>query len=213
MKKGAVMELTLHGSERILGRTRMLTKDVLALISHSAVVALGARGPYEYLLFYSPSEQTTKIAVVAEERSCLISIWEKHFRLPEGVRRPQGKDEREARRALRTYLFSTMTSSKRIKVKAHNEGFVARIQVQLDCKKLYEDDAVHIPQNVGKKAKKVLDYLTEHMEQLAAVVEAHRFHLQGKIRYVIFLLDPRNPRSVKQHVLSHEDAVDRFLAA
>ena len=105
------MELTQHGSERIQGRTRMVAKDVLSLISHGAVVELGGENNFEYLLFYSPFDECAKIAVVTKDRTHLVSIWEKYFYLPPGILKVNRKRERAAKEALKAFLLRRSLSN------------------------------------------------------------------------------------------------------
>ena len=108
------LELTVHGSERIHGRTKMTIKDVLSVIENGAVVTLGETTECEYLLFYSPPDHCTKIAVVAAKRTYLISIWERDYFLPEGVSRPNKQRDRKAREVLSRFLFKRGTTNKTV---------------------------------------------------------------------------------------------------
>ena len=102
------MELTIHAFERIMGRTSMLPEDVQAIVASGAVVRLGSDGEYEFNLFYSPHDRTTKIAMVVDCGRILVSIWESTYFLPEGVREVTPADKREARRVFTKFLFARL---------------------------------------------------------------------------------------------------------
>lgn len=101
------MELTKHAQERIEGRTKMLAKDVLRLIKAGAFINLGTAEEYEYLLFYSPFDQTVKVAVTSCGREHLISIWEMNFTFPAGIEKIGNVHIEAAQSLCKKYIFST----------------------------------------------------------------------------------------------------------
>jgi hypothetical protein len=82
------MHITKHGSDHIRDRTRLEPWEVARLIKKEVFVSLGVLANSEYLLFYSPADHKCKIAVVTEDRSSLMSVWEIGFELPLGIRNP-----------------------------------------------------------------------------------------------------------------------------
>jgi hypothetical protein len=103
------MWLTTHGKERILGRTKMLTKDVLSILSAGAAVSLGSIDKREYLLFWSPPDQSAKIAVVSARRKKLITILKRNHGLPIGLAKVTEERERKAREALTSFLAKSQS--------------------------------------------------------------------------------------------------------
>ena len=132
------MDVTRHGLERIQSRTRMVTSDVLSIIAHNAVVVLGAQNGFEFLLFYSPPDLRTKIAVVTHNRSHLISIWESHFALPPGIARANTKRNRKAKDLLRAYQFQL------IKDNLKPRKYRMRIQILVRGKIMSEHESIEI---------------------------------------------------------------------
>ena len=100
------MELSNHGRERIYGRTKMLPEDVLSIVSGEAAVDLGSVERRRYFLFYSPPDRDTKVAIVSEDRTRIISIWEKDYNFPVGIRRVTQWHEKRARILLQDFLFA-----------------------------------------------------------------------------------------------------------
>lgn len=87
------MPLKMHAAERIIGRTKMSIVEVLSVISRGTTVELGRSKNVIFLLFYSFLDATSKVALVDTNDGSLISIWERNFRFPPGVRRPTRKQE------------------------------------------------------------------------------------------------------------------------
>jgi len=87
------MSLKMHAAERIIGRTKMSIAEVLSVISRGATVELGRSKNVIFLLFYSLLDNESKVALVDADDGSLISIWERNFRFPTGVRRPTRKQE------------------------------------------------------------------------------------------------------------------------
>jgi hypothetical protein len=65
----------------------MLVKDVLSMLEQKAYVELGVDSQgIEYVLFYSPPDNSVKIALIDRRRLRLVSIWNRGYRTPEGVK-------------------------------------------------------------------------------------------------------------------------------
>ena len=105
------MKLTIHGSERIFDRTKMVVRDVLSIISSNAVVELGSHGGCKYLLFYSPPDNRTKIAVVTDGRTHLVSIWESDYFLPTGLKSVNKENKRKAMHLCREFMFKRFAAA------------------------------------------------------------------------------------------------------
>ncbi len=99
------MKLSVHGYKRIRGRTKLLAKDVLSILSGGAAIELGSAKDCEFLLFYSPPDKHTKIAVVAKNRSILVSVWESTFLLPEGILKPNFRRREAAQKAFARFVI------------------------------------------------------------------------------------------------------------
>lgn len=78
------MEISTHGIERIQKRTKMSRKNILAMVAEGKVIDLEIPGSYVYLLFFSPPDVCTKIAIVSLDRKTLVTIFESDFNLPRG---------------------------------------------------------------------------------------------------------------------------------
>lgn len=103
------MDFTSHGAGRIYDRTRMRPEDVLSIVSDGVAVDLGlASDGYRYFLFFSPPNNRTKIAVVSGDRTCLVSIWEDTYSIPDELKKVTRERKHKAREMLRDYIFSKL---------------------------------------------------------------------------------------------------------
>ncbi|MDE1925084.1 MAG: hypothetical protein KGH79_02805 [Patescibacteria group bacterium] len=204
------MYLTQHGEERIQGRTKMLTKDVLDIISNNAVVNLGSVGKYEYLLFYSPLDRISKIAVVAEDRQYLVSIWHRDYFLPAGVERPTDKHDKEARLALTKLLMS------RVKIKPPGPKplrlFEVKIEVEEDSEVVYEHDSGNI-QAEDAELHSIWNLIKPQLASIASVITANQDKVRGRIRYWIILHESGTGKIIKRHLLAHWKVEQRLQTA
>ena len=107
------MELTGHGRGRIYSRTKMHPDDVLDVISGNATVDLGGVDGGRYLLFYSPPDGDTKIAIVSEDVGRVVTILEGSYGVPEGVKRVTRKMKKEAHKLLQDFLFARLKAKNR----------------------------------------------------------------------------------------------------
>lgn len=86
------MENTVHAHQRILERTKLRDEDVLWIIRNNLFVDLGFFEGRQFVCFYSPPDQRSKIAVVSSgEPRVLISILEEEFHLPKTVKKVDRK--------------------------------------------------------------------------------------------------------------------------
>ena len=102
------MELTGHARGRIIydERTRMHLDDVLSVVSGNATVYLGVADKGRYLLFHSPPDKGSKIAIVSEDTGRIITILDGSYGVPVGVKKVTRKMELKARDLLRDFLFA-----------------------------------------------------------------------------------------------------------
>jgi hypothetical protein len=78
------MQITVHAAQRIQGRTKLQIKEVLSRLNSGMGVEIECPGSYKFLLFYSPRDCCTKLAVVSKNSQTLVSIWESDYLLPRG---------------------------------------------------------------------------------------------------------------------------------
>ncbi len=181
------MELNWHGFKRVRGRTRMLTEDVVAIILAEAVVELGRDSRGEFLLFYSPRDKSTKIAVVSIGRGVLLSIWESSFQLPQGVSKVTAKLEKEARGKLRNFLIER--AKKKLipgEVKESKPAlYDLEISVCVGDIVVYRRDCGQVEKNKIKTLEEILAFLRPVTGQILSVVEDNLFSIGGPVTYDI----------------------------
>ncbi|HEY0010484.1 MAG TPA: hypothetical protein VGB97_01050 [Candidatus Paceibacterota bacterium] len=185
------MYLTIHGVERIQGRTQMLIKDVLSLIENKKVVELGTDGRFDYLLFYSAPDRSCKIAVVTKDRVKLVSVWHRYFRFPIGICLTKEK-EAEAR------------------ILAVSRTLRAEIHVYKDGSEEFVLKAGTINVQRGLHEITALAAVASQMQALVDVVEENRSRIKGRVKYRIYMFDGDNVRF--NYEFRHSTAV-RLLAA
>lgn len=192
------MELTDHGLERIQGRTQLVPSDVLSIIANDAVVYLGSRNQYEFLLFYSPLDHCTKIAVVAEQRSCLVSVWEAYFKLPLGVRPADSHRKRKAYKLLREYQF------RQIKENLKPRTVKIVVQTLLRDTIIAEQDPVEIvPVNASDQLQSYLPSIRPALVQLVEEC-GKKFARLRELKYRFLLLDVATGAERLSFVVKHK---------
>lgn len=190
------MDMTAHGARRVLKRTLMDPNAVLAILEEGRAIVLGKEKGTTFLLFYSPSDKTAKIALVGESVGVsslgknLISVWETYFKLPPGITPPDKKLVEEA------YLMWAR----------QRETLEAEVEV------LYEGTAVfnlYLPLSLWRAQAEfsTVFELSERLRPLAAAVEeirlAHR--LKGPVGYRIWCIDPVTREVLYRHDLAHHN--------
>jgi hypothetical protein len=98
------MDVTIHALERIIERTRMTPKDVLAIIQAGASVSLGMVDKHEFFLFWSPFDNKHKIAILGNDNKKLITVWETHFRLPKQTKKITSGRKRLSRNKFQEFM-------------------------------------------------------------------------------------------------------------
>lgn len=222
------MELTKHGYERILGRTKMLIKDVLCLISSGAVVNLGSITGREYLLFYSPPDGCCKIAVVAARRTQLISILEYHYSLPEGLIKVNRELMHRAQNVLYNLLIEEIKknfsrvelgsqqdskstqSVSNPKILLKHKCYDAKIEIQFDGIVQYTHNLGMILQKEAKTPVAVLFYFQPQVKPIIDIVESEGYHEQGQVLYTFGLTSSSSQKLVKKYSLRHE-TIKKYL--
>ncbi len=99
------MLVTDHALLRIRQRSRLSADQIVSLIEHGAFVSLGTSEQYEYLLFYSPLDRRTKIAIVSANRTTLVSIWENDFVRPASISKITKARVLEVKKLWKRYVF------------------------------------------------------------------------------------------------------------
>lgn len=206
------MELTIHGSERILGRTKMLAKDVLSIISAEAVVELGRdRAGLGYLLFFSPPDQCAKIAVVSHDHMRLVSVWHSSFKVPHGVEEVTPDLARQARDIMKKYLFNKAVTPQSF---AANRFRIA-LQLLVGTEVIRQEDAgeVYWQGRTGDLGAFLLRLgLTARLKPIVSMFDAHRSRSSKEKSYAICLLDPVTLQ-VRQRHLAKPETMRRYLGA
>ncbi|MEJ0054153.1 MAG: hypothetical protein WDN10_05555 [bacterium] len=205
------MKLTRHARECIEGRTAMLPQDVLTLIESDAAVKLGSQGEYEYLLFYSPFDRQAKIAIVTKEQTHLISIWEKDYHLPDGIRPPTHGQVRKAKAAYLTFIFKrTAKYANEPHTKKPSAGlpyFQATIEIQDACRTILAHEAGTVTRHQGTNGGRCRRALRKSLAEIASIVEAHKDKAEGAIRYVMCLRPLNGTNGYREYIISHTEAL------
>ena len=198
------MELTAHGIERIHGRTRMFTKDVLAIISEGSFISIGNWEEQEYLLFYSPPDGRTKIALVSKDRTHLISIWEDDYFLPGGLR-VNWLQRYQARNMLQSYLLKKIKLGREKDLESQR-SFTARIEVILDNKTEYSEEIQEFALNRSKSLQgPIIAHLKPRLEAITKVVGNNKQIYDGKeLRYELWVLDSKTLKRAWYMRVKHE---------
>lgn len=182
------MHTSIHGIERVQGRTKMLYKDVLFIIEKGAVVELGEDQGQEFLLFYSPEDRCCKVALTANKRSVLVSIWETGFRFPPSVNRPDKVMRQEAYRLLKGLILTGVVPF------ALPDELIVRVEIT--GQGVYEAVEVgHIPFAASKQQEQAIALWIPLLRPLA-----HSFEFtpnRTRTQYWVSLIDPSTGAVVK----------------
>lgn len=206
------MELTIHGLERIYGRTKMLPEDVLSIVSSGAAVPLGSDEEYAFHLFYSPPDRQVKIAVISKSGSHLVSVWKASYLLPAGVSRVTPRHEKAARSAMSDFLFKKLRETARQGTPTH---LAARIEVRVGRKVEFVRDCGEIPISIASDYQTVVTGLYPQLAEIARLIEEHKHLVNGKqVGYTILFSRPGVPKPVlRSFTVSHAKFVSRLLQA
>ncbi len=201
------MKFTVHAAERINGRTKMYSDDVLSILAAGATVYLGSDGNTLFFLFYSPPDKECKIALVREEH--LISIWEKGFALPGRVRRVSSSMESRARKLLETFIYSRIKEG----LSGTSRYTHVSILVYVGGKFEYEHRVGERNlTNIPRAFEHILVAMMPDLIQVAKVVEEHAETDKATVSYRIILSsDSRGAMNRKTHYVKHEDVMKRMV--
>ncbi len=196
------MEPTVHGAERVIGRTKMLMKDVLSIISNRAAVQLESNDGKCYFLFYSPPDMQMRVAVVSSDGQRLISILRGDFLLPAGVQAITPKLGREARALLRNFLFARAKATAR---KEASRKLGVKIEVCAGSEVIYTHDGGQITIQEAETLGSISKALTMHLSRIVRLVEANKEMVNCRIKYVIRLFNPGAVQPLKtRFALKHD---------
>ncbi len=218
------MELTIHGADRVFDRTRMMLDDVLEMLRQNGAVSLGSTRENEFLLFYSPTDRTYKIAVTSIGKKHLISVWEKDFRLPYGITRVDPRAMHAARVALSAFMFKRFRESYRdtpivqtpppivsaVPAEVPLLPFTAFVEVRDSAKTIYMHEAGEVLRERAEKFDWVLDTLAPSLKEITSIVEKHHDKVEGVIVYRIMLADPNRPGKARHFYIGHQKLLKRI---
>lgn len=198
------MQFTAHGAERVLRRTNLLGKDVLSIISSNAVVSLGFWHNYEYLLFYSPNDGVTKIAVVTRDRGTLVSVWYDDYVLPKGVSRVTRQLKRKARQVLAQFAIKKVESKETRDVK---------LDIVVGKKIVYSHDFGRFLAKDLKSIESIIQTLLPNLSPIIKVVEDCQSQIPGSVKYDFWLFEPESARAPARFAIRHKKLRTRVPAA
>ncbi len=200
------MELTQHARKRIQGRTSMLAEDVLYIISKNAAILLGQANGYEYLLFYSAFDRVSKIAVVSQSRSHLISVWNQRYFLPKGVGKPTKARKKAAYVAYRQIMFDAFLDTATLSKEDSNSATLlhTEIEISVDKKVIHSRKGPDLLMNGNETALgTVVKALSEYLIPIIELAEEMKAKANGKIHYDLYVQFPKVTRSLLHYSLSH----------
>jgi hypothetical protein len=201
------MQLTRHGTERILDRTRMLPGDVLSIIGNKAAVDLGTVDGRSYFLFFSPFDQCTKIAIVSKDLTILISVWEKDFHCPDGIQKVTPELEMKARDALKQFLFAKFKAQSPRK---ESSLVSVTLKVYIGNKPVYQCDGGEIPSKDARTLDAALKALMPKLTMIATIIENNKKKSEGRVRYFIGLSDADTLRPIRHNFVRHNSIMKRI---
>ena len=203
------MEISKHGHLRAMDRTRMLPEDVLSVVKSGMVVPLGFVNGCEFLLFYSPFDRDGKIAVVSEERTLLISVWEPFFTLPAGIIRPTRDMVNESKRLFNAFLFGKLGGN--TKIFNPNDLLSVKVRAIYGEQIKGESDLSAVTRSGSKDLKYVIDSSSEKLKGMVLGFEEEMISLR-ELFYEITVFDPSTPHIVERsHSIKHSTLADKFL--
>lgn len=204
------MELSNHGVERIQERTKMVQKDVLDVVNGGAAIELGTIAQGAFLLFYSPYDRNTKIAVVSQDRKVLVSIWENYFKLPEGIKRPSGKDHRKARIKLQDFLYQRMFPSS---VKRSNADYEVHIEIRSGKTVLHRHVLKYTFSKEPKDIQLLFPVLTKEMRALIAEHELEERDILPSDMYHFLVFQKGDTTLIRKFMMRSKNILKRFKVA
>lgn len=195
----------------------MVVKDVLDVLSDAdAYVPLGVDNQYQYVLFYSPKDRTTKVAVLSLDMSALVSVWENNFRLPDSLPRVTGKQKRLAKSKSLHHFFLRFpeTEKKRTQKKAAPRIFTTTIIVYENEKAVQEVVGAEVSSTLTQLSKNVVYEANKQLlRKIVAIVSNHTAGTTTNVRYEVFVSSVDVPRITRLYQYTHEVLAVRFKAA
>jgi len=184
--------ITIHAAERIQGRTKLQLKDVLSGLNSGKAVEIACPGATQFMLFYSPPDKCTKLALVDKRTRNLISIWESDYKLPRGRR---------------------VTNSDR--AKAYSLAFPGdrniEIQVCYKEKAVYAVPAGKIAVGDSHFLDTTIAHIATQLRLLVALVNEQVEEIQNRTTYDFRFSDPETGSVLSlRQCISHR-RVDSFL--
>ncbi len=185
-----MMKLTVHAQIRSDERTKMFLEDIVALIREEAYVSLGISRGYSYLLFYSLPDRECKIAVVGSVNPTLVSVWNKHYRLPREVTRVAPHWEAVAETKFKKFMQARIFG--KIREEEDKQLWNAKIRilrphfpaVDLDCGQI-----------LRIRCRSVKNVVTDFKHIFAPIVE--KTGEEMGVEYVILLSPVEKPEAVQ----------------
>lgn len=187
------MDATTHGVIRIFGRTKMRVDDVLSVIEGKAAVELGRSDGLIYFLFYSPPDGRTKIALVPENLTCVISVWENNYHLPLGVTEVDKELNRKARKLLRNFLVSRIGIEN---IKRKSRTLHAIIDVYEGEDVVYTHCPIKISEEETRSKALTLSVVRIDLYKIADLINENEQLITGRVRYCIRISDPETCRTI-----------------
>ena len=105
-----MLKMSIHGVERIQGRTGMLVREFAEVIDAGATIEIGRDAECRFLLVYSPAHYKSYIALVNNEGR-LVSVWNDDFKLPECVGHVTWAQRRKAKQLYLAFVASKQGSN------------------------------------------------------------------------------------------------------
>lgn len=203
------MELTIHGKLRIQGRTHLVAKDVISIIEAGAFVNLGSDAKGNFLLFFSPFDHQCKIAIVAKKENALVSIWEKNYVLPVGIKRVTFAREKVAEGKVRAYLFDRLRKNS-----TAPQEVTIQVEVWVNGKVAHRQLIGVLPKNEAMPDTR-WPLLIPLMRSILSVVEGMLATVTGKkeVYYHLYFLIPNSHKPIARHIVTHDRFMDYFKAA
>jgi hypothetical protein len=195
------MELTIHGTERIQERTKMSVMEVRELLVNNVAVSLGLKGVREYLLFFSPADNTTKIAVVDKNRRSLVSVLEKHYRLPAGVSKVTSGKAKAARKKYGRFLLRHVPP-----VNRNKRAVRVVLEVRVKRKLIFKHELGSAQWGQVSNHERVLKFLKNEFETLVPLAETYRRDKEPSVSYSyqVWTLDELSKNVAQRYKFSHE---------
>jgi hypothetical protein len=182
------MDVTIHALERIIERTRMTPKDVLAVIQAGASVSLGVVDKREFFLFWSPFDQDHKIAILGNDNKKLITVWETHFRLPKQTKKITSGRKRQSRDKFYEFMKKRVIK----KETSCPQTLVVLIEVLEGYRKIFTHDMGPISFPKAPTRNGTIRLLREPLTVIVDTLEQHAAESSPNMSIDLLLSDPES---------------------